>query len=432
MRKLIIDSEKAGMRLDRVLAGYLKAADSGFLHKMLRKKNIVVNGKKADGSLRVKEGDTVTLFLAEETIGKFIGQAAGTKTDTERFLRAFETVRGDDGAEIGIVYEDDALLLVNKPSGVLSQQDRSKNASLNEWLCGYLLSAGSVTDASLADFSPSVANRLDRNTTGLVVCAKTRSAARAFAAIQKSGLTEKTDLTVVFGKARKTGSVLRTVRQDGHGNRVAVTEREDGAGESLSYRLLRYDAEQDASLLSVRLKDGKKHQIRAQLAEEDLPVAGDYKYGNRVRNDVWKTVYGVQTQLLHSFLLTFPRITDGVLRPVSGRTFLAPCDGLFERVLAGLYAGAHVVYIMQCADGSLYCGYTNDIAHRVHAHNSGQGAKYTRGRTPVHPVYIRAFETKEAAMKEEWRIKQLSRTAKLALIGSDGNMEFQGTAGLGL
>ena len=89
---------------------------------------------------------------------------------------------------------------------------------------------------------------------------------------------------------------------------------------------------------------------------------------------------------------------------------------------------AAYTYILRCADGSLYCGYTNDIAHRVLAHNSGQGAKYTRGRTPVHPVYIRAFETKEAAMKEEWRIKQLSRDGKLALIGSDGDMEFQGTA----
>ena len=432
MRELIIDTEKDGMRLDRVLAGYLKAADSGFLHKMLRKKNIVVNGKKADGALRVKKGDTVTLFLAEETIGKFRGQTADTEADTERFLRAFETVRGDGGAAVTVIYEDDALLLVNKPCGVLSQRDRSKDLSLNEWICGYLLSAGSVTRASLADFKPSVANRLDRNTTGLIVCAKTRSAARAFAALQKSGMTEKTYLAVVFGKACGTGSVLRTVRQAGRGNRVAVTDKEDGAGESLSYRLLHYNAEQDASLLSVRLKEGKKHQIRAQLAEEGLPVAGDYKYGNRGRNDAWKTAYGVQTQLLHSFVLRFPRITDGVLRPVSGRTFLAPCGDPFARVLAGLYAGNHVAYILQCADGSFYCGYTNDIAHRVLAHNSGHGAKYTRGRTPVHPVYIRAFETKEAAMKEEWRIKQLSRQEKLALIGSDGNMEFQGTARFGL
>ncbi|MBQ4416510.1 MAG: GIY-YIG nuclease family protein [Butyrivibrio sp.] len=417
MRELIIDSEKAGMRLDRVLAGYLKAADSGFLHKMLRKKNIVVNGKKADGALRVAEGDTVTLFLAEETIGKFLGQGDKAGTDTDRFLYAYETVRGDAGEEIAAVYEDDALLLVNKPCGVLSQRARAEDLSLNDWLCGYLLSSGSVTAASLADFRPSVVNRLDRNTTGLIVCAKTKSAARAFAALQQSGATEKTYLTVVFGRARDEGSVQRTVRQTGRENRVAVTDRKDGAGESLSYRLLHYDAEQDASLLSVRLKEGKKHQIRAQLAGEGLPVAGDYKYGYRQRNDMWKTAYGVQSQLLHSFLLTFPRIADGVLCPVSGRTFLAPLGGLFERITTGLYAGRNVVYIMQCADGSLYCGYTNDIAHRVQAHNSGQGAKYTRGRTPVHPVYIRAFETKEAAMKEEWRIKRLSRAGKLALIG---------------
>ncbi|MBR0173296.1 MAG: GIY-YIG nuclease family protein [Lachnospiraceae bacterium] len=417
MRELIIDSEKDGMRLDRVLAGYLKAADSGFLHKMLRKKNIVVNGKKADGAFRVTEGDTVTLFLAEDTIGKFLGQEDKTGTDTERLLRAYETVRGDDGESVAIIYEDDALLLVNKPGGVLSQKDRSGKASLNDWLRGYLLSTGRVTEESLADFSPSVVNRLDRNTTGLIVCAKTRSAARAFAALQQSGATEKTYLTVVCGRSRDEGSVRRTVRQDGRENRVYVTDREDGTDESLSYRLLHYDEKTDASLLRVRLKEGKKHQIRAQLAGEGLPVAGDYKYGNRQRNDMWKAVYGVRAQLLHSFLLTFPRIADGVLRPVSGRTFVAPSGGLFERVATGLYAGRDVVYIMQCADGSLYCGYTNDIARRVQAHNSGQGAKYTRGRTPVHPVYIRAFETKEAAMREEWRIKQLSRAGKLALIG---------------
>jgi Predicted endonuclease containing a URI domain len=73
-------------------------------------------------------------------------------------------------------------------------------------------------------------------------------------------------------------------------------------------------------------------------------------------------------------------------------------------------------YIVECADGSLYCGWTNDLEKRISDHNDGKGAKYTRSRLPVKLVYFEEFDTKEEAMSREWHIKELSREEKLKLI----------------
>ena len=155
MKQLVMKDIDSGQRLDKFLGKYLKEAPKSFIYKMLRKKNIVLNGKKADGSEKLKAGDEIKLFLSEDTLKKFCG----------------ETKEGVCGS-LDVVYEDEQVLFINKPAGMLSQKASREDVSLVEYLTGYLLEQGSLSKEDLQTFHPGVCNRLDRNTSGLVAAGK--------------------------------------------------------------------------------------------------------------------------------------------------------------------------------------------------------------------------------------------------------------------
>ena len=156
MRMLTVSKNEAGQRLDKLLAKYLNLAGKSFIYKMMRKKNITLNGKKCDGSEHLTEGDEIKLFLAEETIEKF----------SEVKIQKVQKKKLD------IVYEDEHILLINKPSGMLSQKAKETDESLVEYLIDYLLDSGKLKKEDLACFRPSVCNRLDRNTSGIVAAGR--------------------------------------------------------------------------------------------------------------------------------------------------------------------------------------------------------------------------------------------------------------------
>ena len=159
MQTLTVTPNEAGQRMDKLLAKYLDQAGKGFLYKMMRKKNITLNGKKCDGSEHLKEGDEIQLFLADGTIEKF--QAAHKVPGG--------TAAGHGYKKLDIIYEDKHILAVNKPSGMLSQKAREGDMSLNEYILNYLIDSGGLPISQLRTFKPSICNRLDRNTSGLVV-----------------------------------------------------------------------------------------------------------------------------------------------------------------------------------------------------------------------------------------------------------------------
>ena len=152
MQEIIVSANEAGQRFDKLLAKYLNEAPKSFIYKMLRKKNILLNGKKATGNEKLEVGDSVKLFLADETIEKF-SKLIVVKTK----------------AKLDIVYEDENVLLINKPVGMLSQKAEAKDESLVEHIISYMMESGQLTEADLRKFKPSICNRLDRNTSGLVV-----------------------------------------------------------------------------------------------------------------------------------------------------------------------------------------------------------------------------------------------------------------------
>ena len=168
MRKLTVNGKEEGQRLDKYLKRKLPQAPMSFFYKMLRKKNITLNGKKADGRETVQAGDLVTLFLADETIAKFRGETVSAREREDQIravIDASDRIRG-----VTVLYEDDNVLVCTKPFGVLSQKAGPEDLSMNEWLAGHLLKKSKDPAAlldSFREFRPSVCNRLDRNTMGL-------------------------------------------------------------------------------------------------------------------------------------------------------------------------------------------------------------------------------------------------------------------------
>ena len=324
MREIVIRENESGQRLDKFLAKYMALAPKSFFYKMMRKKNITLNGKKAQGKEQLKQGDMVKLFLSDETVEKF---------------RPKQTVYARK--ELDILYEDRHTLFVNKPAGMLSQKAKPSDQSLVEYLTAYLLESGQLTEEELRTFHPSVCNRLDRNTSGIVAAGKTLAALQTLSAMFRERSVRKYYLCLVYGVVSGEKKIRAFLTKDGRTNRVTV-ERKKGtpnSGADISdgkesfieteYRALRTDGE--VTLMEVHLITGKTHQIRAHLAAEGYPIIGDYKYGNRDVNDIFRRKYGLTSQLLHSYRLCFPEC-EGELAELSGKEIKAPVPDLFRRI----------------------------------------------------------------------------------------------------
>ena len=333
MKNLIISEIESGQRLERYLKRILPSAPASFIFRMLRRKNITLNGKKAQGNELLHEKDQVTVFFSDETWEKFSSGAdvfAGSGRQGQERLRSFhEAYRSLQGIEA--LYEDRHILLAWKPSGVLTQKAREQDLSLNEWFVGRLLDTGGISEASLAAFTPSVCNRLDRNTRGLVICAKTQAAGRTGAGWLRDRSLQKYYSMVVCGRVEGEGVVEGYLLKDNATNKVTFSETErPGASYSRTvYRPL--ETSGDLTLVEAELITGKTHQLRAHMAKMGHPVLGDPKYGDRTYNDKYRKFIH-DGQLLCCRKLVFPA-AEGALKGVSGKTFEADLPDDFTAVM---------------------------------------------------------------------------------------------------
>lgn len=314
MHELHITENEAGQRLDKLLAKFLNEAPKGFIYKMLRKKNITLNGKKASGSEKLTPGDCVKLFLSEDTIAKF---SANQVTETEGSLE--------------IIYEDAHILLLNKPVGMLSQKARDTDVSAVEHLISYLLRSGQITKEELQTFHPSVCNRLDRNTSGILVAGKSLAGLQEMSRFFKERTIEKYYLCPVSGIVEDSAYIRGFLQKDEKNNKVRILKMEEKGSLPIEteYRPLKSGG--NVTLLEVHLITGKTHQIRAHLASEGHPIIGDYKYGDRRLNDSYQKQYGLKSQLLHAYRLKMPE-TEGVFSYLSGRQFTAEPPEGFRKI----------------------------------------------------------------------------------------------------
>ena len=299
MREISINKNESGQRLDKFLQKYLREATKGFLYKMLRKKNIKLNGSRAEGREILRPGDTVTFYFSEETIEKFRGEAAGERYPVKK---------------LDIIYEDEDVLLINKPAGMLSQKARQEDESLVEYVLGYLQSENKWQPGGA--FTPGICNRLDRNTSGIVIAGKSLPGLQIMSEKLRQRDLKKFYYTIVEGKMREASVVRGYLAKDTSVNRVKIY---DEPGEGRSYIETGYEplAWCDGyTYLKVELITGKTHQIRSHLSSIGHPVIQDKKYGA-------KPVQGLKYFLLHAGELRFPQMPEP-LGHLSGRVFTAP------------------------------------------------------------------------------------------------------------
>lgn len=335
----------AGGRLDKYLLKFLKDAPISFIYKMLRKKNIVLNGKKAAGNEFLKENDEVKLFLADETIVKFGGKVTLSQTaDREYVATAEDSIEsGSDDSlynflkslkwefdEPKVIYEDRDIIILNKPINVLSQIAKTGDVSMNEWLINYLINSGSLTAEDMLTVKPAVVNRLDRNTSGIILAGKTLTGLRFLSDIIKARTLKKYYLTIVKGEVLKNFTAeAYLLKNDNHNTVKIYQDKVEGADYiKTAYEVL--EVKGGHSLLKVELITGKSHQIRAHLSFLGYPVIGDGKYGLKSENTGYRRM-GLSSQFLHSYEIQFPKL-EGEFAYLSGKKFNAKLPERLEKV----------------------------------------------------------------------------------------------------
>ena len=335
----------AGGRLDKFLLKFLKDAPISFIYKMLRKKNIVLNGKKAAGNEFLKENDEVKLFLADETIVKFGGKVTLSQTADREYVATTEDsieTAGDNELfnrlkdlkwefEVPqVIYEDRDIIIINKPVNVLSQIARSGDISMNEWLLSYLINSGSLTENDLLTVRPAVTNRLDRNTSGIILAGKTLTGLRFLSDVIKSRTIKKYYLTIVKGEMKENiTQEAYLLKNDSHNTAKRYKDKVEGADYiKTAYEVLK--TSNGHSLLRVELITGKSHQIRAHLSFLGYPVIGDGKYGLKSENTLYRRM-GLNSQFLHSYEIKFPEV-EGYFAYLSGMTYKADLPEKLKKI----------------------------------------------------------------------------------------------------
>lgn len=323
MKEISITENEANQRLDKYLKKRLPEASTGFLYKMLRKKNITLNGAKASGSEKLAVSDTVTFFFSDETFSKLAGvsegdvsKAASWKTD-RRYT------------EPDILFEDEHILAINKPAGLLSQKAAPDDFSANEQLLRFLYERGDVTDESLQTFRPSVANRLDRNTSGILLAGKTLHGSQTLSDALKNRTIQKTYHAIVHGQFSEARTFHAWLLKDENTNQVTIfSEEKDNAKHiQTGYRPL--EVHPNHTLLEIDLITGKSHQIRAHLAFLGFPIVFDPKYGDREKDRALRAKWRFQKvsrQMLHATSVTF----------ADGRELTAPSPSDFAETLEAI------------------------------------------------------------------------------------------------
>ncbi|MCM1105767.1 MAG: RluA family pseudouridine synthase [Blautia sp.] len=316
MKEFTITPNESRQRLDKFLKKILPNASAGFLYKMLRKKNITYNGKKADGREMLNEGDRIQLFFSDATLLKFSGDIKALEEEYEALKALF--MQG-----LKVVYEDKDILAADKPDNMLSQKAKASDISVNERLLGYLIRSGALQPESFQTFRPSVCNRLDRNTTGLILMGKTLRGSQLLSEALRNRSMQKYYRAVVAGHVQKEVHLSGYLLKDERKNQVQILKEEaEGAARiETAYCPVAYG--NGCTLLEVHLITGKTHQIRAQLAANGHPIIGDPKYGDSKMNKFMHEELHVNHQLLHAYRIVLP----------DGREIRANPPEEFEKVM---------------------------------------------------------------------------------------------------
>ena len=291
MRTFVIHRSEEGQTLEKYIQKLLVSAPLSFIYKLFRKKDVKVNGHHEGPKFIVKENDEISIYMTEEQFIDFLKE---------------KTYQPNDKIKNWIIYEDENVLFINKPRGLLVQKSTPQDESLDQLVVEYLIHQGEYRPEEEMAFKPGPAHRLDRNTSGIVAFGKNHQALELlFQLFKDHELINKHYLALVVGQMEKEKDIITApLKKDEKNNKVVVASTDKGGKTAKTvYRLLKkYD---EYSLLDVTLLTGRTHQIRVHLSYINHPIVGDSKYGNFSINREFKEKYHFHNQFLHAYKLGF-------------------------------------------------------------------------------------------------------------------------------
>lgn len=305
MRELTVNKNDAGQRLDKFLGKALPLLPQALMYRYIREKRIKLNGKKPEFSVRLCEGDILTFYIRDEFFGSAVPQYD--------FLQA--------GKSADVLYEDENILLLNKPQGLLSHPDEGEygDTAITR-IKRYLYEKGEYNPETENSFAPALANRIDRNTSGIIIAAKNAEALRILNDKIKKRELHKLYLCVAIGSFdKKEGTLRGSLEKNEKQNRVYITSPDAENAKSIVTRYRVLKEKNGLSLVEIELLTGRTHQIRAHLASIGHPLLGDGKYGTNAQN---KRFGGYKKQFLCSYKLIFDFSCDaGILNYLDKQCF---------------------------------------------------------------------------------------------------------------
>ena len=316
MKEFIIQKNEENQRFDKYLKKLLPNASTSFLYKMLRKKNIVINKKKATGNEKLIAGDIVQVFLSDDTFAKF-------SMNPELVQKEYNSLKSLNVKGLKVVFEDDEMILLNKSYNMLSQKSVPQDVSANEYLLGYMIQKGELSFEEYMTFHPSVVNRLDRNTTGLLIFGKTLNSLQKLGENIKNRSINKYYRAIVAGELTEELELKGYLLKDEKTNKVSYHETEVEGSDYIETGVKPIATQNGLTLVEIHLITGKTHQIRLHLSTIGHPILGDMKYGNEKINKKYYESHKVNHQLLHAYRLEFS----------DGRVFTAEVPGVFLKLI---------------------------------------------------------------------------------------------------
>lgn len=305
MREFVIGENDANQRLDKYISKAFPLIPKSLMYKYIRSKRIKVNSKKCDIGFKLQKGDVVSLYINDEFFAP--------KAPKYDFMGA--------GKNLSVVYEDENILLADKPVGLLSHPDADEyNDTAITRIKRYLYEKHEYCPENEMSFAPALVNRIDRNTAGIIIAAKNAEALRILNEKLKNRELHKLYLCVVIGKLQKESGVLKdSLQKNEKQNKVYVSKGASANAKSISTKYMVLGYKNGLSLIEVELLTGRTHQIRAHFAFYGHPLLGDGKYGTNAEN---KRFGGYKKQFLYSYKLIFDFKTDaGILNYLNKKEF---------------------------------------------------------------------------------------------------------------